>query len=301
MSRTWFVTGSRGQLGSALMERLAELGVEASGCDIDELDVSEPAPVRERLASLPRPLVWVNAAAFTHVDRCEREPEAAHRGNALAPAVLARACAAAGVRLVHVSTDYVFPGDAERPYREDDPTGPRSAYGRTKLEGEQAVLAASEDFLVVRTSWVFGAGRNFIAAVLDQAAKRRNGSETGPLRVVDDQRGRPTYAADLADAIIRLAQSDARGIVHVTNAGIASWWDLARFALDEAGYADVGIDRIATSELRTDAARPAWSVLDISRAASLGISPRSWQEAVAAYLKSDHAPPAATPEDPPHA
>jgi dTDP-4-dehydrorhamnose reductase len=235
--------------------------------------------------------VWLNAAAFTHVDRCEREPEAARRGNAIAPAVLARACAdAGGVRLVHVSTDYVFAGDARRPYREDDPPSPRSVYGRTKLDGERAVLAAAPDSLVVRTSWVFGAGRNFVAAVLAQAARRRDGSESGPLRVVDDQRGRPTYAVDLAEAIVDLVDAGASGLVHFANAGVATWWDLARHALDEAGHADVAIERIPSASLRVDAPRPAWSVLDTTRAEGFGVKTRPWQEAVVAYLRSDHSP-----------
>src|SRR5215470_17718472 len=117
----WFVTGSYGQLGSALMERLAAMRASVSGCDLDTLDVAEPDAVAARLAELPRPLVWLNAAAFTQVDRCEREPALAERGNAIAPAVIANACAEAGARLVHVSTDYVFAGDGQRPYREDDP------------------------------------------------------------------------------------------------------------------------------------------------------------------------------------
>ncbi len=296
--RHWFVTGSYGQLGRALMARLRAQGVDASGCDLDELDIADADAVAARLLELPRPLVWLNAAAFTHVDRCEREPEAARRANARAPRVLAEACAATDARLVHVSTDYVFPGDADRPYTEDDPPGPRSVYGETKLAGECAVLAASDAFLVVRTSWVFGAGRNFIVAVLDQAAKRRSGEAEGPLRVVDDQRGRPTYAVDLAEGMVRLAERGARGIVHVTNSGIATWWDLARFALDHAGYRDIEIERIATSDLTTDAVRPAWSVLDISRAASHGVAPRSWQDAAAAYLDSDHSPLAGSQESP---
>ncbi len=287
----WFVSGSRGQLGSALLERLARAGAEAGGADVlDGFDTAEPDLVRKQLASLPRPLVWVNAAGFTQVDRCEREPERARRANALAPAVIAQACAEDGVRLVHVSTDYVFAGDASRPYREDDPTGPRSVYGRTKLDGDLAVLSASDDFLVVRTSWVFGKGRNFIAAVLDQAAARRAGTATGPLRVVDDQRGRPTYAVDLAEAIVQLVSVGARGLVNFANEGIATWWDIARFALDEAGDRDIAIDRIGTGDLRTDAVRPAWSVLDTARAESLGVKPRRWQEAVTAYLHSNHSP-----------
>ncbi len=297
----WFVTGSRGQLGSALLERLARTGARVGGADIDDFDAAEPGPVRKQLAALPRPLVWVNAAGFTQVDRCEREPELSRRANAVAPAVLAQACAVAGARLVHVSTDYVFSGDARSPYREDDPTAPRSVYGRTKLDGDLAVLAASDEFLVVRTSWVFGNGRNFIAAVLDQAAARRAGTATGPLRVVDDQLGRPTYAVDLAEAIVQLVSVGARGLVNFANEGIATWWDLARLALDEAGYADVAIDRIRTSDLRTDAARPAWSVLDTARAESLGVKPRRWQEAVTAYLCSEHSPTKRRPEGSAHA
>jgi dTDP-4-dehydrorhamnose reductase len=286
----WFVSGSRGQLGSALIDCLARAGEDVGGADIDEFDAADPAQVCDRLAALARPLVWVNAAGFTQVDRCEREPDLARRGNAEAPAVLARACAKAGARLVHVSTDYVFSGDAHRPYREDDPTGPRSVYGHTKLAGDLAVLAASTEFLIVRTSWVFGNGRNFIAAVLAQAASRRAGTASGPLRVVGDQTGRPTYAVDLAEAITALVRVQARGVVHVANHGATTWWELARHALDEAGYRDLAIDRIQTSDLVTDAVRPAWSVLDTTRAEALGVKMRSWQEAVSAYLKSDHSP-----------
>ena len=297
----WFVSGSRGQLGSALLEQLSRAGADADGADIDTFDVSDERAVRERIAHLARPLVWVNAAGFTQVDRCEREPELAHRGNAQAPALLARACAEVGARLVHVSTDYVFAGDAQRPYREDDPTAPRSVYGRTKLEGDLAVLAASREFLVVRTSWVFGKGRNFIAAVLAQAAARRDGSASGPLRVVDDQLGRPTYAVDLAAAIVQLVAARASGVVNFANQGIASWWDLARHALDQAGYPDLAIDRIKTAELSTDAVRPAWSVLDTALVESLGVEPRPWQDAVSAYLSSPHSPIARHPEGSPHA
>jgi dTDP-4-dehydrorhamnose reductase len=286
----YFVSGCRGQLGSALVSRLERAREDVDGADIDTFDVAEPAAVRARLAALPRPLVWINAAGFTQVDRCEREPELARRANAVAPAVLAQECARAGARLVHVSTDYVYSGDARRPYREDDPTGPRSVYGRTKLDGDLAVLTASARFLIVRTSWVFGKGRNFIAAVLDQAAARRTGRATGPLRVVADQTGRPTYAVDLAEAILVLVAAGAGGVVNVANQGITTWWDLARHALDEAGYGDIAIDRIATSDLETDAVRPAWSVLDTTRAEALGVKIRTWQEAVTAYLRSDHSP-----------
>ena len=253
--------------------------------------VAEPSEVGSVIASLPSDSkVWVNAAAFTHVDRCEREPAAAQRGNAEGPSVLAAACREAGIRLAHVSTDYVFPGDATHPYAESDATGPRSVYGQTKLAGEEAVLAASEDFLVVRSSWVFGRGRNFIAAMLAQAASREAGTVSGPLRVVADQRGRPTYADDLAGALRQLVEAGARGLYHVANAGEATWWDLARASLDEAGYEGLEIERIRTGDLELAAPRPAWSVLDCSKAESAGVRMRHWRDAVRAYLGSDHSP-----------
>lgn len=291
MGATWLVTGCRGQLGSALVAQLEGQGESVRALGHAELDVADPAAVRSVLASLPSGTrIVVNAAAFTHVDRCEREPEAARRGNAEAPAVLAAACLEAGAHLVHPSTDYVFPGDAERPYRETDPTGPRSVYGRTKLEGERAVLAGSEGFLVVRTSWVFGRGRNFVASILAQAELRRRGEVEGPLRVVGDQRGRPTYAADLARAIRRLVEVGARGLYHVANAGEATWWDLARACLDEAGFRGLEVERIRTRDLEVGAPRPAWSVLDCSKAERAGVRMRSWREALRAYLDSEDSP-----------
>jgi len=289
MSRPWLVTGAHGQLGTALCAHLAAAGVAVEGVDIEDFDIADADAMRAALAAR-RPVGVLNTAAITHVDRCEREPELAERGNAVAPAVLAEACRDAGIRLVHVSTDYVFDGQGTRPYREDDPTAPRSAYGRTKLAGEHAVLAASPSFVVVRTSWLFGRGRNFVAAVLDQAAQRRSGEASGPLRVVDDQRGRPTYAADLAAGIWRLVELGAVGLYHVANEGVATWWELARFCLDEAGCHDLPIQKISTGELRVDAPRPAWSVLDTSKARALGVALPLWQDAVRVYLNSDASP-----------
>jgi dTDP-4-dehydrorhamnose reductase len=259
--------------------------------DIDDVDVADADALARFFDGLREPPdVVANAAAFTQVDRCEREPELARRANGVAPGLLAERCRELGARLVHVSTDYVFAGDASRPYREDDPPAPRSAYGRTKLEGEQRVRAVSPDFLVVRTSWVFGAGRNFVAAILAQALARRRGEASGPLRVVDDQRGRPTYARDLADGIWRLVEGGARGLYHVANEGVATWWDLARFCLDEAGCRDLEVLKISSGELEVDAPRPAWSVLDTTKAAGQGVALRSWQDAVKDYLRSDASP-----------
>lgn len=283
--------GCRGQLGRASLALLEARGVPAAGIDLPELDIADAGAVEDFLTAFsPAPEVVLNAAAFTHVDRCEREPAVAERSNAVAPGVLAEACRAIGAKLIHVSTDYVFGGDARAPYREEDPTHPRCVYGRTKRDGERRVLAASADFAVVRTSWLFGSGRNFIAAILDQAEQRRSGAASGPLRVVDDQVGCPTYAADLAAAAFSLVEAEARGLYHVANDGIATWWDLARFCLDEAGYGDLAIERTKTDELDLPARRPSWSVLDCSRAGALGVRMRPWQDAVRAYLCSADSP-----------
>jgi dTDP-4-dehydrorhamnose reductase len=289
----WVVAGCRGQLGHALCRQLEAdpRGEVVAAIDLPEVDVSDPAAVERLFGSLAiAPDVVANAAAFTHVDRCEREPEAAWRANAVAPGLLAGACAGRGSRLVHVSTDYVFSGDASVPYREEDPPEPRSEYGRSKLEGERRVLDASPANLVVRTSWVFGRGRNFLAAILAQAFARRRGEASGALRVVDDQRGKPTWSEDLAAGIRLLVDRSAGGLYHVAGSGVATWWDVARFCLDEAGFPDLEVERVRTSELGLAARRPAWSVLDCSKAEALGVHMRDWREAVRAYLRSEDSP-----------
>jgi len=285
----WFVTGSAGQLGTALVGALGARGHDFGEGD-RALDVTNAEALRaflEGLAAGP-PEVLVNAAALTQVDRCEREPELAQRVNALAPASLAKLCAEWKTRLVHVSTDYVFGGEGERPYREEDPVHPRSVYGATKLAGEEAVRAASPRNLVVRSSWVFGRGRNFVAAVLSRARSAAEGGEG--LRVVDDQRGRPTYASDLAEGLVTLVEGGARGLYHLANSGEASWWDVARLSLDQAGYAGLPIQRIGSEELHLAAPRPRYSVLDCSRAEGQGVRLRSWQDALEAFLSSADAP-----------
>ena len=289
----WVLTGCRGQLGHALGAQLAaHSGSEVlAAVDLPEVDVSDPVALEALFAALPAPAdVVANAAAFTHVDRCEREPESARRANALAPHLLAEACARRGARLVHVSTDYVFSGGACEPYKEEDRPDPRSVYGRTKLEGERSVLAAAPSNLVVRTSWLFGRGRNFLAAILEQAHARRRGAASGPLRVVDDQRGRPTWAVDLAGGILQLVDRRAGGLYHVAGGGIASWWEVARACLDASGFSDLEVERIRTADLGLPAPRRAWSVLDCSKAEALGVRTREWREAVRAYLESGDSP-----------
>ncbi len=273
------ITGGAGQLGWALQGALGK-NAEAKG---HELDIGDAAAVGGALRQL-QPEVVFNAAALTQVDRCEREPALAHRENALAPEVLASVCADLGIRLVHISTDYVFSGEGDRPWQEDDTPAPRSVYGRTKLEGEARVQAALPETLIVRTSWVYGRGRNFVAAILAQAGGNQ------PIRVVNDQYGRPTRAHDLALGLLALVERGARGVYHLAGTGETSWWGLAREALDAAGHPDVSVARIGSHEIQTDAARPAWSVLDCEKAARLGVVLPDWRQALRAYLRSEDAP-----------
>ena len=289
MTRRWVVTGAGGQLGRCLAARLRSHRHFALGAALDReaLDVTDEKAVHAALREL-RPDVVANTAAMTQVDRCESEPEAAERANARAPGFVADACHAVGARLVQISTDYVFDGRSARPYREDDPTAPTSVYGRTKLEGERRSFAACPDALVVRTAWVFGPGRNFVATILQAAARARGGG--APLRVVDDQRGSPTYAGHLADALLRLVEADARGLYHVANSGTATWWELARAAVDAWGHPELPIEKVTTDEYPRPAPRPAWSVLDLGRTEGAGVRMPAWREGLRAYLESDASP-----------
>jgi dTDP-4-dehydrorhamnose reductase len=286
------VLGAAGQLGAALVDRLAARGGPCAARD-SRLDVADTAAVRSALAEL-RPEVVLNAAAYTDVDGCERDPARAKAVNAEAPGALAALCREAGSRLVHVSTDYVFDGRAAAPLAEDAPVAPLSEYGRSKLAGERAVLAARGDAVVVRTSWVFGRGKNFIRAVRGRAEAIRRGEAAGPLRVVDDQVGSPTYAEDLAGGLLDLVDRGARGLYHLANSGAASRLELARFALTVAdantgarpgaGLADLEIQPVKTVDFPLPAQRPLYTVLDCGRARALGVALRPWQDAVRDYL-----------------
>lgn len=291
--RRWVVTGAGGQLGRCLVARLQDDPANelAAGFDRRALDIADAAALDRVFDTMPggAPDVVVNAAAMTQVDRCETEPQEAAAANTTGPAALAQLCQELGARFVHVSTDYVFDGAGTRPYTETDPTSPRSVYGSSKLEGERRVLAAQPEAIVVRTAWVFGPGRNFVRTILEAAARVRRG-EAPPLRVVDDQRGSPSYAGDLADGIVRLVDANARGLVHLTNAGVATWWELARAAVDAWGHPELAIEKVRTEEFPRPAPRPAWSVLDNAKAEGLGVRLRDWREGLRSYLESDASP-----------
>ena len=265
MSR-WLITGSAGQLGTDLRTLLADRpGLEVVGVDLPELDITDPSAVQKFVEEV-RPELLINAAAYTAVDAAESNEELAQAVNGLAPGILAEACARHGIRLVHVSTDYVFPGDGTVPYEVDSPTGPRSAYGRTKLAGELAVRAALPDASwVVRTAWVYGAGgQNFVKTMV----RLERSHET--VDVVDDQRGSPTWSADLARGLVSLADSAARpGVYHCTNGGDTTWYGLTRAIFEELGADPDRVRPTTTDRYPRPAPRPAYSVL----------SGRSWRDA----------------------
>jgi len=279
----WLVTGAGGQLGRAALALAPELGVTAVALTRAELDVADASAVKRALDEL-RPDVVLNCAAFTAVDRCENEPALAERGNAEAPGVLARACRGQAL-LVHLSTDYVFDGSASRPIPEDAPVGPLSVYGRSKLAGEENVRAAGGQHLIVRTQWVFGAGANFVRTILRAAA---NGA---PLRVVEDQLGRPTWTHSLARGIFAAVSANARGVLHLTNEGIASFFELAREVCAEGARRGlcpkVEVTPIPTSEMPRPATRPAYGVLGLARARALGIRAPHWRDALVQYLDAE--------------
>jgi dTDP-4-dehydrorhamnose reductase len=255
-----------------------ERGVDAAGCDGDTLDIRDPVAVAELVCRLA-PRSVVNCAAFTAVDDCEADEHTATTVNGTAVGHLANACNATGAVLVQLSTDYVFDGTGSRPYTEDDPVAPASAYGRSKLTGERLAGTAARH-LIVRTAWLYGhEGRNFVEAIRRQIV----GGATS-LRVVADQVGSPTFCDDLAGAVLDLIDADARGIVHAVNAGTTSWHGFAEEIVRLLG-ADIAIEAVTTADYPRPARRPAFSVLDTTRLAGLiGRRLPPWQDALARYL-----------------
>lgn len=283
------VTGAAGQLGHYLREQLPATGAvvittaRTPAPDIDHaVDLADASAVAALLAAI-RPDVVIHAAACTDVDGIEREPERGRLGNEVATRNVAAAAATTGAYLLSVSTDMVFPGDGGAPYTEDAPTRPISAYGASKLAAEEAVLAANPAFGIGRTAWLYGgAGKHFPRTVLTVLRDR------GGMQVVDDEIGSPTFAGDLAAALIQAAAARASGVLHLANAGGTSRFGLARETARLAGLSPELVQPISTPDFLAKyplpAARPADSRLVNIRAASLGITLRPWAEALADYV-----------------
>lgn len=271
----YLLTGAGGMLGADLQHVLA--GREVTALDRRGLDVTDAVAVDAAVAGHD---VVINAAAYTQVDQAEADEAAAYAVNATGAANLARAAEAAGARLVHLSTDYVFDGAGTVPYPEDTPRRPLGAYGRTKAAGEEAVLAHPGVYLV-RTAWLYGEhGANFPRTMLRLATERDTVS------VVTDQVGQPTWSRDLATAIVALLDADAPfGVYHGTNSGSASWYDFARAVFEESGLDPERVQPTDSAAFVRPAPRPAYSVLGHAAWAAAGLpEPRPWRDALHAAV-----------------
>lgn len=256
-----FVTGAGGQLGSEIREICGRFpGYRFLFFQHNELNVGDLNEVEHRLAPTEHDII-INAAAYTAVDRAEDEPEEADKVNHLGPENLAKIAKRTGCLLIHISTDYVFNGESPRPYKEDDPTGPRNVYGLSKLRGEEAILQSEARALIIRTSWLYSSyGKNFVKTMLELGKKRDN------LSVVFEQAGSPTYAADLAETVLHIMQRMPKNlalpqIYHYSNEGLISWYDFAK-AILELARIDCYVAPIEIKDYPVRAMRPVYSVMN---------------------------------------
>lgn len=273
--------GARGMLGRDFLDAARGRGVEAAGLDLPEVDITDPESLQRRI---PECDAVINGAAFTRVDDAEKEEEAARRINAHGAGRVAALCAARGIPLLHISTDYVFNGRKGEAYVEADPVEPLSVYGLTKREGEVAVMAAGGRTLVVRTQSLYGIhGRNFVKAIMNQLLQ---GKKT--LTVVEDQVSSPTYTRHLAAALLDLAGAGHDGVVHVAARGSCSWHRFAAEIVAQLGLPGVEVKPMASAQLNYPAPRPAFSVLSSERYTSwTGKQMPTWEEGLRAYLDED--------------
>lgn len=276
------VTGAAGMLGRAMAPALAAhhqvIALTRGDCDLcDETAV-------QLAFRLHKPEMVMHLAAFTNVDGCELEPAKAEAVNGLATRNVAKAAKEVGAALLYTSTDYVFDGRSTRPYREDDPPNPLSVYGRTKLAGERHVQEALERYFIVRTSWLFGlGGKNFVTTVLRLAGGQSE------LRIVNDQRGSPTYTRHLAGKLAELILTRAYGIYHLTGGGDCTWFEFARKIIEFSGCECVQVKPISSTECGRPAPRPGYSVLANRRLSALGLGLLpSWEKGLADFLAEIH-------------
>lgn len=285
------LTGANGQLGTRVQALLTDGGCALGSipaiftdCTLlcvghDTLDIADAAAVQTYLQE-QRPELVINCAAMTNVDACETNSEAAMRVNALGPQNLALACAKIGAKLVHISTDYVFAGDGTAPYTEWDSCAPQTVYGKSKLLGEQYVRESGCCYFIIRTAWLYGdTGANFVKTILKAARER------GILNVVDDQRGNPTNAVDLAYHILKVADGGQQGIYHITGNGECSWYDFACEIVRLSGI-PCTVTPCTTAEFPRPAKRPTYSALDhLMLRCTVGDEMRPWRQALAEFME----------------
>ena len=289
--------GHKGMLGSDLLLKLSAEH-DVIGMDKEEIDIVSADDCRNAIQET-QPDIVVNAAAYTDVDGCETDREGCFAVNAEAVKNIAGACRNTNVRIIHFSTDYVFDGKASEPYKEEDPCHPINVYGESKRAGERYLESLSDHYLLIRTSWLYGTkGRNFVQSILEKAKAKNfiNDAMTkahaipdGPstLSVVDDQIGSPTYTKDLALATALLIEKNAQGIFHVTNRGSCTWHQFAVKILKEAGFDNMNVEPIKSSELHRPARRPDYSILSMQKFIHVtGKTTQPWQLALQDYLRN---------------
>lgn len=279
MAERIVITGAGGQVGAFLAGEAARRGYQVSALTHHDWDITDPLAAQRFVA---RDDLVVNCAAIANVDAAEADPDRAHAVNVTGPENIAHACARVGARLVHVSTDYVFGGEKRHPYDVGDATNPLSVYGRTKLAGELAVLAAQPDAVVVRTSWVYtgGAGEDFVAIM------RRRAAAGDTVEVADDQIGSPTYVKDLVGALIEAGDGRIREpILHAANLGAVSRYEQARAVFAELGADPERVRPVSSAQSPGRARRPAYSALSMATSVHAGLTPlRPWRDALAEAL-----------------
>ena len=274
------VTGVKGQLGHDVMDELAAKGIEGIGVDVEEMDITDAAAC-EKVITEAKPDAVIHCAAYTAVDAAEDNVELCRKVNAEGTRNIAKVCKALDIKMMYISTDYVFNGEGLRPWEPDDHREPLNVYGLTKYEGEIAVEQNLEKYFIVRIAWVFGVnGKNFIKTML------RLGQERGAVSVVNDQIGSPTYTYDLSKLLVAMIQTDKYGRYHATNEGLCSWYEFACEIFKQAGMTDVKVTPVDSSQFPAKAKRPMNSRMDKSKLAANGFTPLpAWQDALGRYLK----------------
>lgn len=280
MSMRVLVTGAKGQLGTDLMNELKKRGLEGIGVDVEEMDITDAAICKSVISQSKADAV-IHCAAYTAVDAAEDDVERCRRINGEGTRNVAAACRDAGVKMMYISTDYVFDGEGTRPWEPDDQRNPLNVYGLTKCEGELAVEELLDQYFTVRIAWVFGvAGKNFIKTML------RLGKERGAVSVVDDQVGSPTYTYDLARLLVDMIQTDKYGRYHATNEGLCSWYEFAKEIFHQAGMDDVKVTPVSSDQFPAKAKRPANSRMSKAKLTENGFELMpTWQDALSRFLK----------------